>query len=985
MLNVTPISGTNQYAVAHYFSAADDYYAKEDAGEWHGIGAHALGLSGRVEQAQLARLLNGQLPNGEQIAATFDRDEHKKRMGLDLTFSAPKSVSMQALVAGDKDVTAAHDRAVTRALQEVERLAGARRKVKGKSYRERTGNLVIGKFRHEMSRAKDPQLHTHAVVLNMTQRKDGAWRALSNEDIFKVQHTIDALYKAELARELRGLGYSIRLVDDRGGFELAHISREQIESFSARSRVIEEALASEGKSRATATTFEKQVIALASRPRKDERDRAIIKQYWVEKSCDLGIDYDRLPMASAIGGLAQGAEKPLQPRRGAGGPSLPAGVTPARVVVDYALTHLTEREAVVRESALMATALRRAVGLAGADDVQAEIRRLVKQGTLLEAPPVYRMANQAAGPALPARGWTMYLRDAKGWSEQQAGRYVESAIEQGSLSLAERRFTTQKALKREQAMLAIERTGRSQVAPIMASGAVQKALERSTLNGGQRSVVAAILAASDRFVGIQGDAGTGKTYAVNQAVALIKQSRDARGEEFRTLALAPYGNQVKALKNEGLDAHTVASFLRAKDKNIDARTVVLLDESAVVGARQMEQLMKIVEKTGARMVMLGDTKQTEAIEAGKPFAQLQQQGMTTVRLSEIQRQKTPELREAVGLAAEAKTSRSLERIKYVQEVKQPAERHQAVVADFVALAPAERGATIIVAATNDARREINWMVRASLDLAGRGRGFDTLVRVDLTQAQRRFAPSYQRNMVIQPERDYGKAGLLRGETYHVREALPGNRLLLERPDGTTATINPRKVTHLSVYGHERTELAVGDTVRINRNDAKLDLTNGDRMRVVGIIGGVVRLESIEQKDGLPVRTLELAAKKSLHLEHAYASTVHSSQGLTSDRALIALDTRSRTTSMNLYYVAISRARYEARIYTNSVKELPAAIARRFDKTTAMSVHHERQVQRHPVAKQRDFSAQRAELEKSAPASDGHKKIQRRSPTDGRFS
>ncbi|MGZ5198254.1 MAG: MobF family relaxase [Telluria sp.] len=953
MLNVTPISGTNQYAVAHYFSAADDYYAKEDAGEWQGIGAQALGLSGRVEQVQLARLLNGQLPNGERIAATFDRDDNKKRMGLDLTFSAPKSVSMQALVAGAKEVTSAHDRAVTRALEEVERLAGARRKVKGKTYRERTGNLVIGKFRHEMSRAKDPQLHTHAVVLNMTQRRDGAWRALSNEDIFKVQHAIDALYKAELARELRGLGYSIRLVDDRGGFELAHIGREQIEAFSARSRIIEEALASEGKTRATATTLEKQVIALATRTRKDERDRAIIKQYWLEKSRNLGIEYGGLPVPSGMGGLALGSEKPLQPPHAAGGPALPAEVTPARVVVDYALTHLTEREAVVRESVLVATALRRAAGLAGADDVQAEIRRLVKQGTLLEAPPVYRMANEAAGQALPARGWTMYLRDAKGWSEEQAGRYVERAIEQGSLWLTEKRFTTQKALKREQTILAIERTGRSEVTPIMASGAVQKALEWSTLNRGQRSVVEAILAASDRFVGIQGDAGTGKTYAVKYAFALIKQSRDTRGEEFRTLALAPYGNQVKALKNEGLDAHTVASFLRAKDKNIDARTVMLLDESAIVGARQMEQLMKIVEKAGARMVMLGDTKQTEAIEAGKPFAQLQEQGMRTVRLSAIQRQKTPELREAVGLAAEAKTSRSLDQIRHVREIKLPTERHQSVVADYVALAPDERSVTIIIAGTNDARQEINRMVRRSLDLAGRGREFDTLVRVDMTQAQRRFAPSYQRNMVIQPERDYGKAGLVRGVTYQVREALPGNRLVLERPDGTTATINPRKVTQLSVYGQERTELAVGDTVRINRNDARLDLTNGDRMRVAGIIGGVVKLESVEQKDGRPVRTLELPAKKPLHLEHAYASTVHSSQGLTSDRALIALDTRSRTTSMNLYYVAISRARYEARIYTNSLKELPAAIARRFEKTTAMSVQQERRIKRNPLAQPRE--------------------------------
>lgn len=986
MLNLTQIRGTNQYAVAHYFSAADDYYAKEDAGEWQGIGAHALGLSGPVEQAQLARLLNGQLPNGDRIMATFDPNEHKKRMGLDLTFSAPKSVSMQALVAGDKEVTGAHDRAVARALQEVERLAGARRKVKGKTHWERTGNLVIGKFRHEMSRAKDPQLHTHAVVLNMTQRKDGAWRALSNEDIFKVQHTIDALYKAELARELRGLGYSIRLVDDKGGFELAHISRDQIEAFSGRSRVIEEALANEGKTRATATTLEKQVIALATRPRKDEGDRSIIKQYWLEKSRDLEIDYGGLSPASGIAGLSNDASGYLQPgpARTDTGHALPDGLTPARVVIDYALAHLTEREAVVRESALMATALRRAVGLVGANDVQAEIRRLVGQGTLLEAPPAYRMSDHAAGPARSERGWTAYLRETKGWSEGEAQRHVRQAIEHGSLSLAEKRYTTQKALKREQAILAIERSGRSQVAPIMAAAAVQRALEHSTLNAGQRSVVASILAASDRFVGVQGDAGTGKTHAVNQAAELLRQSPSVAGESFRMLALAPYGNQVKALKNEGMDAHTLASFLKAKDKNIDARTVVLLDESGVVGARQMEQLMRVVEKAGARIVLLGDTKQTEAIEAGKPFAQLQQQGMATVRLSEIQRQKTPELREAVELAAEAKTSRSLERISHVREVKLPVERHRAVVADYVALAPAERGATLIVAGTNDARQEINRMVRTALDLAGRGREFDTLVRVDLTQAQRRFAPSYQRNMVIQPERDYSKAGLLRGETYRVREALPGNRLLLERTDGTTATINPRKVTQLSVYGQERAELAVGDTVRINRNDAKLDLTNGDRMRVTGIIGGVVKLESVERKGGRPVRTLELGAKKPLHLEHAYASTVHSSQGLTSDRALIALDTRSRTTSMNLYYVAISRARYEVRIYTNSVKNLPAAIARRFDKATAMAVQQERQMQRRASDQPYQLQAQRRELEKSVPASDRHKLPQRQGPIDGRL-
>lgn len=982
MLNVTPIRGHNQYAAAHYFSSADDYYAKENPGEWQGEGAQHLDLRGPIEQAQLSRLLAGQLPNGERIQTTFDPIDNKKRMGLDLTFSAPKSVSMQALVAGDREVSAAHDRAVTRALEQVEQLAEARKKIKGKSYRERTGNMVIAKFRHEMSRAKDPQLHTHSVVLNMTRRADGAWRALSNEDIFRAYDGIDAVYKAELAKGLQALGYSIRVVDDKGNFELAHISRDQIEAFSARSRVIEEALANEGKTRATATTLEKQVISLATRARKDESDREIVKQYWVEKSRDLGIDYGpHSPLDGRSNDASGGRQRrgqclgdrtgdSIAERDRVAATSLPAGLTPAQAVVQYAIHHLSEREAVVGERALTATALRRAVGLAGPDDVRAEIRRLVGQGALIEAVPAYRIADRKDGPVLSSAGWKSYLQALKGWSDKQAQQYVNNAIKQGSLMPAEKRYTTHKALAREKAILAIERTGRGAVAPIMTVAAVKTALEGTTLEPGQRSAVEAMVATSNRFVGIQGDAGTGKTYSVKQAVDLIKQA-SAVSEGYRTVALAPYGNQVKALKNEGLEAHTLASVLRAKDKPIDGKTIIVLDESGVVGARQMEQLMRTVEQAGARMVMIGDTKQIEAIEAGKPFAQLQQSGMQTARISEIQRQKDPALKTAVEHAAEGRVPQSLAHLKHVEELKAPTERHRVIANDYIGLTEADRRNTLIVAGTNEARREINRMVRESLELAGNGRGFDTLTRVDMTQAQRRFAPSYQPGMVIQPEKDYQKAGLTRGETYRVKEALPGNALVLERQDGTTTTINPRKATQLSVYHHERAELSVGDTVRINRNDPGRDLTNGDRMRVAGVIGGVVKLESVEQRDGRPVRALELPTNRPLHLEHAYASTVHSSQGLTHDRALIALDTRSRTTSMNLYYVAISRARYEARVYTNSIKELPVAISRRFDKSTALAIQRERELQRHSAGLQPKGAA------------DGKQALQRQQPASGK--
>jgi len=968
MLNVTPLRGDHQDAdkLEHYMLDEDDYYTKEEIGEWQGKGAGVLGLAGAIEKEQFASLLKGQLPNGERIQATFDPTDHKKRMGLDLTFSAPKSVSMQALAAGDSSVTIAHDKAVARALDQVERLAEARKKIKGKSYRERTGNLVIAKFRHEMSRAKDPQLHTHAVVLNMTQRADGQWRALSNEDIFRVQHEIDAIYKAELAKELQALGYEIRLTNDAGAFELAHITREQIEAFSARSQVIEEALANQGKTRATASTLEKQIIALATRPRKDEADRELIKQYWVEKSRSLGIDYGA--RSRLDGRLYQpGDGRSASTSKQAIAQRLPNQLTPAQVVVQYAINHLTEREAVVKESKLMATALQRAVGLADTDAVRREIQRLVKQGTLIEAAPAYRLAEKKSGKALSVSEWKTYLQTLKGWTDREANQYIKHAIAQGSLVETEKRYTTQKALQREKAILAIERTGRGAVMPIVAAALVKEALARTTLNEGQRLAVEAIVSSPNRFVGIQGDAGTGKTYSIETAIDLIRQSRHmADGAGWRTVALAPYGNQVKALKNQGLEAHTLAGFLRTKDKPIDGKTIIVLDEAGVVGARQMEQVMRIVEKHGARMVLVGDTKQTQAIEAGKPFAQLQQEGMQVARIHEIQRQKDPMLKRAVEYAANSKVDESLAHIKHIEEIKEPNARHRAMVADYMTIAEAERRDTLIVAGTNEARREINGMVRDALDLIGKGKQFDTLTRVDMTEAQRRYAPSFQPGMVIQPEKDYAKAGLVRGETYVIKEALPGNVLTLERPDKTTTEINPRNATKLSVYKLERNELSVGDTIRINRNDTRLDLTNGDRMQVVGIHGHVVQLESLETKAGKPARAVGLLGDKPLHLEHAYASTVHSAQGLTSHRVLIDLDTQSRTTSMNLYYVAVSRPRAEARIYTNSAEELPAAIARRFDKTTALAVQREREMQRLTRTMQRQGVAGGKAIERQQP-------------------
>ncbi|WP_045764095.1 MobF family relaxase, partial [Xanthomonas albilineans] len=161
----------------YYGDAEDDYYTKDlDASAWQGKGAERLGLAGDVDRERFQQLLAGQIKPGIEISRSAIRDDAKERIGIDLTFSAPKSVSIQALVGGDDRLIRAHEEAVAVTLEHAETLAQARIKHNGRAAVVDTGNLVIAKFRHETSRLQDPQLHTHAVVMNLTRRGDGQWR-----------------------------------------------------------------------------------------------------------------------------------------------------------------------------------------------------------------------------------------------------------------------------------------------------------------------------------------------------------------------------------------------------------------------------------------------------------------------------------------------------------------------------------------------------------------------------------------------------------------------------------------------------------------------------------------------------------------------------------------------------------------------------------------------------------------------------------------
>ena len=518
--------------------------------------------------------------------------------------------------------------------------------------------------------------------------------------------------------------------------------------------------------------------------------------------------------------------------------------------------------------------------------------------------------------------WIGATMHARGLNEEQATIEVDRAIQKGALVLAEARYTTPQAQAIERSILAIERDGRGALQPILSDEGLAARLAASDLNQGQREAVEMILGTTNRFVAVQGYAGTGKSHMLERTINEITQdaTQQSLAAGFDVVGLAPYGTQVAALRELGVESNTLASFLASRKAQaaLSEKSVVLLDEAGVVPAHQLAQAMRIVEKAGARMVMLGDRKQTGAVEAGKPFAQLQDAGMLQAQLREIQRQRNPEIKAAVLNAANDQTNKAVTRLLgSIREVPEEQDRYQAIASDFTALSPQEREATLIVAGTNEARHSINEMVRKRMRLEG-GLKYTVLENVDATRAQLKQPATYAPDLVVSYHRE--GQNIQRGVDYAV-VGVEGDQVVLRGSDGQNVTVKPAQ--HFSATLHKKydIEIAPGDLLKITKSDKQLGLLNGDRVRVQAVSAEAV---TVKTERGTIVA---IPAQRPMNLQHGYATTIHSSQGLTSNRVLIEANTRSLTTNRAAFYVAISRPRYELKLYTDRAAELRGAVAR----------------------------------------------------------
>jgi conjugative relaxase-like TrwC/TraI family protein len=882
-------SGQAQTYHAKEFTAKEQNYWSQKGeirGEWQGQLAGRFGLTGAVSAADFARLSQGQHPEtGEQLVRqrasyeyqgadgkTVKTMEH--RAGWDATFSAPKSVSLTALVGGDDRVRDAHRESVRVALEQLEHYTQAR--IGGNHAPETTAKFISAKFEHDTARPVDgyvaPQLHTHAVIFNMTERESGQYRAVQPQSLFASQQFATAVYQSELTYRLRQLGYEIT-AGRSGAPEIKGYTQEYLDASSPRSQQIREYLQRIGRTGSEAA----EIAAHSTRDRKEIHSRAEVMAAHRKLAAEFGHQTEAVVRAARE--RQQTREKP------------PQTVDRVRESLTFARDKNFEREAVVDERALLRDGLRRGMGEVTLSEVRANLNARLSTG---EFQLVERPGNSPA-----------------------------------------RQFTTARTIAAEHEILRRVDEGRNQLEPACSrSQAIAFADQNAHLNRAQRGVVEDVLSSPDRVQAIQGYAGTGKT----TTLSAVRAALETQG--YVVEGFAPTSRAARQLSEAGVETATLQGFLaRGTNRETSERKhLYFVDESSLASTNQMREFLTRLGPKD-RVLLIGDTRQHQGVEAGRPFEQLQQAGMRTSQLDEIVRQKDPELKSAVESLAKGDVAGalgSLQKQRRIREISDGGERIRAIARSY-AESP-ERA--LIVSPDNASRRDLNAAVREELKskgkLAQEDHQFKVLIqRQEMTGAERRWASGYEIGDVVRYARGSKEAGIDSGTYATVVGANPVMNLIsVERVSGSVVTYDPRRLNGVTIYREVIHQFSVGDRLQFTAPDKSLGVVNRD-LAVIDSIGRNGQI-SARLENG---RQIEFDAASHRHFDHGYAVTSHSAQGLTAERVLINADTGVHPDLLNsrFGYVAVSRASHEALLFTDNMIRLGPQLSTDVSKSSALEI------------------------------------------------
>jgi ATP-dependent exoDNAse (exonuclease V) alpha subunit len=516
---------------------------------------------------------------------------------------------------------------------------------------------------------------------------------------------------------------------------------------------------------------------------------------------------------------------------------------------------------------------------------------------------------------------------------QEFNRRVQTgefrAVEHGPKH-KDQQYTTAAMLRMERETIGQMQEGnrRGYSDPMLVEGRVRIDTEdrHPELNAGQRQAVDEVFLSREKIVGLDGVAGTGKT----TTLAVVREGAEQAG--YTVEGFAPTSGAAKKLAEAGIETKTLQAHLaRGQRADTGEHRLYVMDESSLASTKQMHEFVSRLHPND-RVLLVGDTRQHESVEAGRIFAQLQDAGMKTVKLEEIVRQRDPELKQTVEQLARGQVGEAIagmERQGRIHEVPGHEDRIAAIAKEY-AKSPDN---TLVVSPDNRSRAEINQAIHAELQARGvvgreEHRAQVLVPRQDLTGADRIWAARYNPGDVLRYSRGSKETGIGKGEYARVKSVdAPNNRLTVERKDGTEQSYDPRRQQGVSVYREQERAFSVGDRVQLTAPLPDLKLANRELGTVEGI--GQDGRMSLKMDGGRPGdRLVELDSVKNPHLDHGYAVTSHSSQGQTADRVLIHADTELGAKDLlnnRMAYVAVSRGAYDAQIFTNDREKLGAAL------------------------------------------------------------
>jgi conjugative relaxase-like TrwC/TraI family protein len=887
------VENAESYYKAHYSTVGEYYAPTQDPtiGQAVGKGAEALGLAGDITAEQFESLLRGIDPNSGAILRTrATRDDAMERAGFDMTFSPPKSISIQALVAGDIRLIEATRAAALRAIAEAERCALSRRR--GGREQVQTGNVVAVMFEHHDARESTtgehgpmPQLHHHTFITNFTRRPDGQWRSLQEEQIYKARNSIDAIYMSELSRNAQQLGYEIVRGPD-GSFELAGYTRKQIEAFSERSQDIERVKAEKGITNAKAA----RSIVTETRKAKREHDPQALKAQREALAAQHGIDLSYRP---AI---------PVQS----------FNVTPddqAKRSLQFALAHTTNRNAVPDHREVIAAALRHGMGATDLDHILVQMEHWRAAGNLIAA---------TQSPHHPLGSYTT----------REMVR-----LERENLALTREGMNRGRPI----AGIAIRNPATGIVSSTGASDVRKWAAEKKLLPD-QTDAAVFTLTSGHWATAIEGLAGTAKT----SLVGAIKEYAERQG--WKVYGTGTTSGSVEALEKVGLDARTVAKLRATPLPSKSSHELWIVDESSLLATVPVNEMLNLAKQRGVeRIIFVGDQKQHLAIEAGAPVRQLLADNMAVTQLSTIRRQKEPGLLQAVELTTQEHIGEAIDLLtkqNRIVEIKDPASRYERLAAEYLTAHEARQNC-LVVSPANEERRAINQAIRQKLVANGYvqslGQEHQILIPRDMTDPEKQNPLSYHEGEVIYFRRG-SKAQQIPKRAYLTVNAIGEDRLTLCADNGRLIHFDPSRFKGLNVYTEEKRTIAVGDRLEWRERDNQRRIANHRQ----AIVTRLDRQNIEVQFEG--GRTLSMPLSDARKVDLAYCVTSHASQGSTVHKVIINVDSARSADLVNdrQWYVSLTRPEWDARVYTDSVEGMRRAVARKQEKELALDVVEQRQ-------------------------------------------